>query len=170
MNSRAVRPLDFQPAGGRGETPATLFSAFVCDEPPPAAQDLGREPWERAVIEACREQGFLGRTEQTCRDWAVRFGHAALLRLPEGDRVEWLKQLAAGLNFAHWLATSAADLGRKLADYRKRIAPDGAVWVSWPKKASTAPTDITEDVIRDVALPLGFVAARSAPWTRFGPA
>ena len=37
------------------------------------------------------------------------------------------------------------------------IARDGTIWVSWPKKASKVPTDITEDVIRAVALPLGLV-------------
>lgn len=42
-------------------------------EPPPAAQDLGATPWEQALIKACRERGFLWRTEQTYRDWAVRF-------------------------------------------------------------------------------------------------
>ena len=37
------------------------------------------------------------------------------------------------------------------------LAPAGQLWVSWPKKASKVPTDITEDVIRDVALPTGLV-------------
>ena len=40
---------------------------------------------------------------------------------------------------------------------RDRITQDGMVWVSWPKKASKMDTDITEDVIRELALPLGFV-------------
>jgi hypothetical protein len=40
---------------------------------------------------------------------------------------------------------------------RKKIADDGVVWVSWPKKASGVSTDVVEDTIRDVALPLGFV-------------
>jgi hypothetical protein len=40
---------------------------------------------------------------------------------------------------------------------RTRIRPDAAIWVSWPKKASKVPTDITEDSIREVALPLGLV-------------
>ena len=44
-----------------------------------------------------------------------------------------------------------------LAALRDQIASDGQVWVSWPKKASKVPTDITEDTIREVALPLGFV-------------
>jgi hypothetical protein len=37
------------------------------------------------------------------------------------------------------------------------LAPDASIWVSWPKKASKVPTDITEDTIRAVALPMGLV-------------
>jgi hypothetical protein len=37
------------------------------------------------------------------------------------------------------------------------MKPDAAVWVSWPKKASRVETDITEDTIREVALPMGLV-------------
>jgi hypothetical protein len=43
----------------------------------------------------------------------------------------------------------------ELASYRKKLDPSAAVWVSWPKKASKVATDITEDVVREVALPLG---------------
>jgi hypothetical protein len=46
-----------------------------------------------------------------------------------------------------------ADIKRVLP----HLAPDGFIWVSWPKKASRMPTDITEDVIREVALPMGIV-------------
>jgi hypothetical protein len=57
----------------------------------------------------------------------------------------------------HVFATNRAELVRHLEHLRKALAPDGYVWVSWPKKASKVPTNITEDVIREVALPLGFV-------------
>jgi hypothetical protein len=43
------------------------------------------------------------------------------------------------------------------AEARRTLKPDAAVWVSWPKKASRVPTDVTEDTIRALALPLGFV-------------
>ena len=55
--------------------------------------------------------------------------------------------------FAIARAQLVAELQRALGD----IEQDGAVWVSWPKKASGVPTDITEDVIREVALPMGLV-------------
>ena len=45
----------------------------------------------------------------------------------------------------------------KLTTLRKGLRSNAAVWVSWPKRASKVPTDITEDTIRELALPLGFV-------------
>jgi hypothetical protein len=53
--------------------------------------------------------------------------------------------------------TSAGELGRRTPALKTAIAPDGMIWVAWPKKASKIPTDITEDVIREVALPMGLV-------------
>ena len=44
-----------------------------------------------------------------------------------------------------------------LSRYRQTLKPTGMVWVSWPKKAAKTSTDITEDTIREIALPLGFV-------------
>jgi hypothetical protein len=69
----------------------------------------------------------------------------------------WVDQPPTGLKAAHLFVTQAADLGRKLASLRRRLAPDGMVWASWPKKVSGVTTDITEDRIREIALPLGFV-------------
>ena len=48
-------------------------------------------------------------------------------------------------------------LKAELEALRGSLKSDGVVWVSWPKKASKVPTDITEDTIRELALPLGFV-------------
>jgi hypothetical protein len=53
--------------------------------------------------------------------------------------------------------TERAVLARELERMRTLIAPDAMVWISWPKKAAKVPTDITEDVIRSVALPMGYV-------------
>ncbi len=62
-----------------------------------------------------------------------------------------------GLEVAHVFVTERVELERLLAELRGTIAPNGMVWVSWPKKAAKVPTDITEDTIREVALPMGFV-------------
>ena len=64
---------------------------------------------------------------------------------------------AEGVDAAHFFVTSRTDMERFLAALRHQIASDGHIWVSWPKKASKVPTDITEDTIREVALPLGLV-------------
>ncbi|MCB2068027.1 MAG: DUF3052 family protein [Erythrobacter sp.] len=71
-----------------------------------------------------------------------------------------LTMLAApqqGLDAAHVFVTQRAELAELLAMLRTTLAPDGQVWVSWPKKAAKVPTDITEDMIRELCLPLGFV-------------
>jgi hypothetical protein len=64
---------------------------------------------------------------------------------------------ARGLDAAHVFVTGRADLEAKLAVLRRQIAADGQVWVSWPKQAANLPTDVTEDIIREIALPMGFV-------------
>jgi hypothetical protein len=58
---------------------------------------------------------------------------------------------------AHLFVTHCATLDCKLRMLLPLIARDGMIWVSWPKQASKLPTDITEDVIRAVAIPLGLV-------------
>jgi hypothetical protein len=63
------------------------------------------------------------------------------------------KTLAA----AHIFHTKAAKLAAELESLRTKLAPDGQVWVSWPKRAANVETDITEDTIRKIALPMGFV-------------
>ncbi len=67
-----------------------------------------------------------------------------------------LMHLAAperGLDAAHIFVTERADMVAKLSILRPLLQPAGFIWVSWPKKASKVPTDITEDVIRAVILP-----------------
>lgn len=57
----------------------------------------------------------------------------------------------------HFFCKSRSELATQLPKQMQRIRQNGMIWVSWPKKASKVATDITEDVIRDVALPLGLV-------------
>lgn len=61
------------------------------------------------------------------------------------------------LDMVHLFITEAKGLTAKLRDYRKAIAPDGMIWVSWPKKSSGVATDLSDVVVRDTALPLGLV-------------
>lgn len=62
-----------------------------------------------------------------------------------------------GIDAAHIFVTERAALETQLEALRSQIAVDGQVWVSWPKQAAHLPTDITEDTVRAIALPLGFV-------------
>ena len=75
--------------------------------------------------------------------------------LPDG--VEIVTKPVRRIAGAHLFSTRRAELAKTLASFRNRLDPAGFVWVSWPKKASKVPTDITEDVIREVALPMGYV-------------
>lgn len=64
---------------------------------------------------------------------------------------------AEAVQAAHVFVYERAALKAWLNKLRRQLDPNGFVWVSWPKKASKVPTDITEDIIRELALPLGFV-------------
>lgn len=71
--------------------------------------------------------------------------------------LELLAAPGAGIDAAHVFVTERARLDCELTALRQLIAPSGFVWVSWPKKAAKVETDITEDVIREIALPIGLV-------------
>jgi hypothetical protein len=80
-----------------------------------------------------------------------------LLELPHDVQVIWLDKKASKMPFVHLFERNARALRTGLDSYRKKIAADGVIWVSWPKKSSGVPTDISEDTVREVALPLGLV-------------
>ncbi len=71
--------------------------------------------------------------------------------------LELLAAPCTGIDAAHIFVTERATLAREVAALRQLIAPSGFIWVSWPKKAAKRDTDITEDTIREIALPLGLV-------------
>ena len=89
-----------------------------------------------------------------------------LINAPK-EYISWLGELPAGvalvtkagkpIEAAHVFTTERVFLDATLSRLRNELKQDGFVWVSWPKKASKVPTDITEDTIREIALPLGFV-------------
>ena len=90
----------------------------------------------------------------------------ALVRAPDGfDRT--LGRLPGGvvirrsargpLDVIVFFTTSAAGLHRRVDRLVAALYPAGALWVAWPKKSSGVKTDLTEDAIRDVALPKGLV-------------
>ena len=75
--------------------------------------------------------------------------------IPEG--VTFSERLRPGSTFVHLFVKKCSDLTKRLPVLRKRVSDTGSVWISWPKKSSGVATDLTEDVIRAIALPLGFV-------------
>lgn len=95
----------------------------------------------------------------------------AILNAPRGYRAT-LGKLPAGvtvvpaargvLPFIHLFTPNRDELEAKLPSLLRALTPEGSLWVSWPKKASGVATDITEDVVRAVALPTGLVDVKVA--------
>ena len=76
---------------------------------------------------------------------------------PLPDGVTFVSKASNTTDIAHVFTTKRREMEKTLRAARGTLMPDAAIWVSWPKKASKVGTDITEDVIREVALPMGFV-------------
>ena len=97
----------------------------------------------------------------------IKEGHCILTLGAPGDYADLLMPVPPALQFvtsangavdvAHVFVTERAVLAKHLSALRKQLKPDAALWISWPKKSAKVPTDITEDTIRELALPLGFV-------------
>ena len=87
--------------------------------------------------------------------------------LPTGVTVR--RRLAPDLDMIHFFSKSRAELAESIGKLVAHIKQDGMIWISWPKKASRVPTDVTEDVIRAIVLPLGLVdvkvCAVDATWS-----
>ena len=99
----------------------------------PLAQKLGMKPGHRILLEGAPPN------------------YAEMVApLPKG--VRFIEKPGEPVDLIHFFTTRAAVLAKKLPACRKRIAADGAIWVSWPKKTSKVPTDVTEDVVRREAL------------------
>jgi hypothetical protein len=87
--------------------------------------------------------------------------------MPEG--VSITRRLGGHKDLVMLFTTRQADLSRRLLALRQAVAPDGMIWVAWPKRASKVPTDMTEDVVREIVLPTGLVdvkvCAIDATWS-----
>lgn len=75
--------------------------------------------------------------------------------LPQG--LVFAERPGKSTDLVHLFVVERTALAAALAGLRRKLRAEAPVWVSWPKKSSKVPTTITEDVIREVALPLGFV-------------
>ena len=109
----------------------------------------------------------------------IRANSRLYLQSPPADYGELVAPLPAGVqrvsridattDIIHLFATRRAALRTLLRTTRSAMRPDAAVWVSWPKRSAGVPSDITEDVIRELALPLDLVdikvCAVDATWS-----
>ena len=92
------------------------------------------------------------------RTWHSNMPEGVLAEILGGGlRPQMLRAPRPGLEMAHVFVTERRELAGELVRLREVLASDGTIWVSWPKKASRVETDITEDVVRAEALPLGLV-------------
>lgn len=105
----------------------------------PLIRKLGIKPGTKLIV--------VGEVPDEYRSW--------LGPLPEGTTIAGASKRP--IEAAHIFVVKRAVLERHLKHLRKALLPDGYIWISWPKRASKVPTNITEDVIREVALPVGFV-------------
>ncbi|MEQ8716191.1 MAG: DUF3052 domain-containing protein [Acidimicrobiales bacterium] len=83
--------------------------------------------------------------------------HLGEILAPLPDDVVIRHDLRAAVDVAVVFFTSRAAFRRRLGPLTRAIFPAGGAWVAWPKRASGVPTDMTEDVVRAEALPLGVV-------------
>lgn len=76
---------------------------------------------------------------------------------PRPERVRFARALDSDVDLVHLFVKERTKLERCLRTLRHTLRPGTPVWVSWPKRASKVQTSVTEDLIREVALPLGYV-------------
>ena len=73
------------------------------------------------------------------------------------EDVRFVARMAKGTDVVHVFATERVRLEKAIRSALAKMKPDAVIWASWPKKSSKVPTDITEDTIREIVLPLGLV-------------
>jgi hypothetical protein len=76
--------------------------------------------------------------------------------IAQASDVNWVQSID-GAHDAHLFVTLRSEMEALLKHGRTELPDDATIWISWPKKASKVPTDITEDTIREVCLPMGWV-------------
>jgi len=90
-----------------------------------------------------------------CLSHAPKHYGGLVAPLPDGVRL--VGRVSETTDLTHIFVTRRKDLERGLKSTLKSMRTNAAIWVSWPKKSAGVPTDITEDTIREVALPMGLV-------------
>jgi hypothetical protein len=113
------------------------------------------------------------------RKLGIKEGHRlALLGAPEGfaralgmlpPRVDITRAARGRSDVIVSFHTRRADLERRIGPLKRALPPAGGLWIAWPKRASGLPSDLTEDVVREIALANGLVdnkvCAIDATWS-----
>jgi hypothetical protein len=110
----------------------------------PLVRKLGFRPGWRVAI--------LGAVPENLED--------LLGELPPGVRI--LRRLGDGLDAAWIFVVTRRELERRVPEVLARLPPDGTLWISWPKRSSGVPSDVSENVLREVVLPTGWVDIKVA--------
>jgi len=137
--------------------PSLTARAAVPDEPTPGAPPSTAQPTDSG---APPTSGSAPATDPCApTDDAVI---ATCLSAPWGlaplpDGIEFQPRVSNSTDIVHFFTASKVELAKNLLAWLKVLAPDAVIWVSWPKKSSKMPSDVTEDTIRAVALPMGLV-------------
>ncbi len=113
----------------------------------PAAPGYSGTPLAKKLGIAAGSKVYVWQAPEQYRAW--------LAPLPDG--VQFQPRLSADTDLIHLFCDRREPLAGKLTTMRDAMRADAALWVSWPKKASRVPTDITEDTIRELCLPIGLV-------------
>ncbi|MBN9347473.1 MAG: DUF3052 family protein [Devosia sp.] len=124
-------------------TPTTGYSGT------PLAQKLGLKDGQRVMFIALPPEL---KELRKSRDF-IEIAEAGWETFTDGD---------PGYDVIHGFTASRAVLERSAKKLMRQIDRDGTIWISWPKKASKVQTDITEDTIREVVLPIGLVDVKVA--------
>lgn len=128
-------------------------------------------------MEPSQSAGYSG--TPLARKLGIKEGTTVLIVGAPEDYESLLEPLPPGVTFrtradrtidlAQVFVTRKDQLAKLLTSLRRKLRPDAALWVSWPKKSAKQATDVTEDTIRELALPLGFVdikvCAVSSVWS-----
>jgi hypothetical protein len=110
----------------------------------PLPQKLGLKPGARFVLDRA--------PPEWAGAWPETYG-----ALPDGVTVATRLPRARSADVVLSFHTEAKVLDVRLAALAGAILPDGSMWIAWPKRAAKVPTDVTENVVRDLALAAGLV-------------
>jgi hypothetical protein len=81
---------------------------------------------------------------------------------PMPEDVEWVEALEKPLDFIHYFVVKRDDLAKVFPDLKAALAPAGMLWISWLKKSAKTPTDLDENIIREIGLAEGLVDVKVA--------